>query len=108
MKSLVKKKPEIEESLIPLEEKFRLLDDYMMVFKEEETKLASESGWLLGQSQIDHERPETERGLSRCGTAAKTGWNLGKVREKRILNQETERLRTPESEGLEGQSLRIT
>ena len=29
----------MEESLMPLEEKFKLLDDYMMVFKDEEMRL---------------------------------------------------------------------
>lgn len=37
--NLFSQKGKIEESLIPLEEKFRLLDENMMVFKEEETKL---------------------------------------------------------------------
>lgn len=36
---LILQKAKIEESLIPLEEKFRLLDENMMVFREEESKL---------------------------------------------------------------------
>ena len=37
--TLLRQRNAIEESLIPLEEKFRLLDDYMMVFKDEETRM---------------------------------------------------------------------
>ena len=35
----MQQKYKIEQSLIPLEEKFKLLDENMMVFKEDETRL---------------------------------------------------------------------
>ena len=38
VESLISQKPVIEESLVPLEEKLRLLDEYMVMFKEEEKR----------------------------------------------------------------------
>jgi len=37
-KKLMDEKPEIEARLTPIEEKFKLLDDFMMVFREDEMR----------------------------------------------------------------------
>jgi len=43
-KKLMDEKPEIEARLTPIEEKFKLLDDFMMVFREDEMRKRQNMG----------------------------------------------------------------